>query len=109
MLEIMLQKVRIFMENNKYLRKAVPVIRNSWILQYRNVVRCRKLKNGFRQFYEAHTEELEKVEQMLADDFSRKTLRTIIAGRLEPKLGAWGGGNGRTAILYAGYFRSCEG
>ena len=91
-----IHQVRLMMENNEYLRKLVPIIRDTSIMQRRASVRlltkAQKEQTAFKAFYETHREEFEKLSQMLADEFSRRTLQTIIDYRLAPAPELlWGG------------------
>lgn len=96
----MLSQIRHMMENNKFLKRYVPAIRLTRIMQYRRhfklliqkrgvylrrvLKRANETSEQFRTCYEAHKSDFDKVAGMLEDDFSRKTLQTVIRYRLSP-------------------------
>ena len=89
-----LGRVRFFMEKNKYLQKWVDPLRGTKIMTYwteniRDLPKTKGERAIFKAVYEEHKEEFEKVFQMLEDDFSRKTLQTVIDYRLDPQGGGY--------------------
>ena len=84
----MIHQIRLFMERNKYLEKLVAPIQKTKIMTKRreNSTFCQTKEKAaeFTAFYEAHKDSFEKVFQMLEDDFSRKTLQTLVDYRLDP-------------------------
>ena len=84
-------KIRALMEKSACLRRTVPFFRETRIVRYmlqarsdgaykrKAVQKACATREEFRACYEAHREEFARLEGMLADDFSRKTLLTVIA------------------------------
>lgn len=97
-MDTLLNKIRVLMEKNKYLRKAVPVLLEMKIVRYsiharsqnsseymrKAIQRANETREGFRACYEAHQDEFMRLEKMLEDDLSRKTLQAVIRYRLTP-------------------------
>lgn len=103
-----IHKVRLLMESNEYLEKLVPVIQSTKIMQQRvdAYMLQQAIQNdapAFRACYAEHKDKFEKLAGMLADDFSRATMRAVIDYRLAPASGKLGGGSCWTPVLYAGY------
>ncbi len=90
----MIHRIRLFMEGNEHLRKLVPVIQNTGVMRYRKEYLVQKKiakrymdqalaqREGIETCYKTHRAEFKKLSKMLEDDFSRKTLRTIIKYRI---------------------------
>lgn len=91
----MLSEIRMYMERSKYLKDIVPIIKNTKIMKRRTeklihqfkmdrLEEAEKQKDAFRLCCKAHRSDLEKVFQLLADDYSRRTLQAVIEYRLDP-------------------------
>lgn len=92
----MLHEIRLLMDKNKYLRGLVPIIQETRFMQYKgqfihsrdydsnSLKLAENTREEFRTCYEAHRSEFEALSEMLEDDFSRLTLRTVIEYRLSP-------------------------
>lgn len=97
----MLSQIKHMMERNKFLKKWIPVVQLTGIMEYRRhfmpLIRnpdaylsqakekADKTSERFRVCYEAHKRDFDQVASMLEDDFSRRTLQTVIRYRLSPK------------------------
>lgn len=91
----MLSAIRMYMENSKHLKGIVPIVQNTKIMKWRHekilhkidmvlAEKAEKQKETFRSCCEAHQSDLQKVFQLLADDYSRRTLQAVIEYRLDP-------------------------
>ena len=92
----LLHKIKVLMEKNEYLSKAIPYLIETKFVRYRaqfpNSIECRnkairranETMEEFRICYEAHRDKFVQLAEMLEDDFSRKTLQTVIEYRLTP-------------------------
>ena len=99
----MLHEVRFFFEKYKYSAKLVSAIRKSgiWcsIRKYRinrreyirkhdydrfSLMRAKETRKEFEACYNSHKSSFEAVASILEDEFSRKTLQTVIDYRLAP-------------------------
>ena len=74
-------RIRLFLEKNKMLKKYLI-----W-MDYRRYIRKSRLRTlacaeVFRECYELHRAEFQKLYELLEDDFSRRTLHNVIEYRL---------------------------
>ena len=82
--KILKHRIRLFGEKNEMLKKSL----RWW--DYRRSIRKSRLKTlgrakAFRECYELHRTEFQKLYELLEDDFSRRTLRNVIKYRLTPR------------------------
>lgn len=96
----MVSQIKQIMESNKYLKKLVADIQLTAIMQYRRhfmpLIRNRvhylskvleeanATSTQVKACYEMHKSDFDQLASMLEDDFSRKTLQTVIRYRLSP-------------------------
>ena len=96
----MLSQIKHIMENNPFLKNWIPVVQLTGIMEYRRhfmslirnpgtyLSQVKKKANEtsaqFRACYEAHKCDFDQMASMLEDDFSRRTLQTVIRYRLSP-------------------------
>lgn len=92
----LLHKIKVLMEKNEYLSRAIPYLLETKFVRYRAqfpnsieyrnkaIRRANETREEFQTCYEAHRDEFVQLAEMLEDDFSRKTLQTVIKYRLTP-------------------------
>lgn len=70
----------------QYMRPLMPLIWNRREFLSRTYKRANDTSAEFRACYETHKNDFDQVESMLDDDFSRRTLQTVIRFRLSPNI-----------------------
>ena len=83
----MLREIHLLMENNRVLSKLVPLIYTPPVREMRSVYLMNQQKKEFQSFYQINRERFHILEEMLEDDLSRDTLRTVIRYRTCPSYG----------------------
>ena len=79
--KILKHRIRLLGEKNEMMKKSLM-----W-WDYRRSIRKSRLKTlgrveAFRECYELHRTEFQKLYELLEDDFSRRTLHNVIKYRL---------------------------
>jgi len=91
----MISKIKYVMEHNLLLKRLIPLCRKTGLVHLLHIIKARidggknkTERKGFQQFYNLHQQEFHDLSVLLADEFSKKTLRKVLEYRMTWKVKA---------------------